>query len=120
MSISAFGIEHGGISKAELNVKPNAKPNGGRMATGTYFGWMHSAAAGRKGAKLKAVGSSAGHGVVGDLAGTSVGRTLGGIGGAKGRAIGGALGAGAGMLGGQARAVVTNSRKGRYKPESAH
>jgi hypothetical protein len=111
---SAFGIEHDYVSKAE----PNAKPSSGRMATGAYFGWGHSAVAGRKGAKLKAVGSSLGHGIVGNAAGGAAGSAIGSLGGEKGRVIGAALGSTSGLLAGNARAVVTNSRKGRYKPES--
>ena len=113
--ISAFGVEHGyPISKDQ----PNAAPTAGRRALGTVVGPWHSAVAGKKGRKLGAVGSTMGHALVGNIVGGTAGALVGRVGGAEGAIRGARIGGLAGTYGGATRAVTTNSRKGRYKPQS--
>lgn len=114
----AFGIE---VSKDATTVKPkpNAKPTGGRVAAGAGFGWGHAAVAAKKGQKLRAVGSSAGHEFAGNVGGSAIGARVGRAGGQKGVAAGAVVGGVAGAVGGRVRSVYTNSAKGRFKPQGS-
>jgi len=114
MSVSAFGVDHGGISKADK--KSSGNPSVGRMAAGGLFAPFHAAAAGRKGKKLRAVGNQAGGAVLGALPGTAVMGA--GLAAKKpGMAMGGQfLGSGGAVAGGVAGTRRAN-RKGYFKPE---
>lgn len=101
MSVSAFGVDHGGISKAEN--KSSGNPSVGRMAAGGLLYPFHAAVTGRKGKKLRAVGNQAGGAALGTLPGAALmgaglatkkpgmvfgGRYLGGAGGVAGAVAG--------------------------------
>lgn len=107
---SAFGVD---LTAADVIAKADDKPSTGRYAAGTAFGAYHAAAAGKKGQKLKAVGSTMGHQATGYLGGAAAGAALG-----RGRLLPTAVGASAGALAGSARAVHSNQAHGRYKPQS--
>lgn len=107
---SAFGVD---LTTADVIAKADDKPSTGRYAAGTAFGAYHSLAAGKKGKKLKAAGSSLGHSAAGYLGGAAAGAALG-----RGRLLPTALGASTGALAGSARAVHSNQEHGRYKPQS--
>jgi hypothetical protein len=104
MSVSAFGVDHGGeFSKAD-NKKPKTGPSVGRVATGTLFPGWHGAIAGKKGKKLEAAGSGLGHSIGGSLAGAALTR-------------GNPAGAQFGGYAGAARSVYSNHNKGRLKKQ---
>jgi len=114
MSVSAFGVDHGGISKAER--KSSGNPSVARMAAGGLFSPYHAAVAGRKGKKLRAVGNQAGGAALGTLPGAA----LMGVGAATrkpGMAMGGQLLGGAGGIAGGVAGTRRANRKGYFKPE---
>ena len=105
MTTSAFGVEHGEISKA----KNGDQMSTGRMVATGLFAPVHGAVAGRPGKKLRATGNEMGGSVAGALTGAATAallkkpaltRDL-----MQGGAIGGAIGGGS-----------INQRKGYYKP----
>lgn len=124
MSTSAFGIEHGDVSKAD-----QPKASGGRQAAGYFFAGTHGAVAGKKGKKLKAVGSEVGHTMAGSYGGAAGGAAAGAaLGAAVGHGrpsakVGAIVGYTAGGIGGgiagARRGVNSNQAKGRYKREAS-
>jgi hypothetical protein len=114
MSVSAFGVDHGGISKADK--KSSGNPSVGRMAAGGLLYPFHAAAAGRKGKKLRAVGNQVGGAALGALPGAA----LMGAGVATkkpGMVFGGHYLGGAGGVAGAVAGTRRANRKGYFKPE---
>lgn len=115
---SAFGVEDPRLVKADSSNREYPRATAGRLATGTAFGWGHSAVAGKKGRKLGAVGSSLGHSVSGSAAGGIAGAGVGQlVGGARGRRLGVVAGGSLGYYAGNHVAVRANQRKGRLKAQ---
>jgi len=117
-SVSAFGVDHGGISKADDKYGGNKAPTGGRRAAAYAFGPFHSAVAGKKGKKLRATGNQIGGSVGGAIGGQIGGAALGALT-RKPAIMHGTAQAGglAGGIGGSQLAVNRNQRKGYYKPQ---
>lgn len=115
---SAFGVEHGEISKAGSDNRH--KYSTGRAVAATSLGGYHSAFAAKKGKKLRATGRSiaetVGGGALGGITGTVAGlATKKPSVASAGNAIGGA----AGSLAGSYHAFRSNNRKGYYKKQSS-
>lgn len=71
--LSAFGVDHGEISKkvehwTTIRDKEQGGVGAGRAVTGGFFPGVHGAIAGKKGKKLKA----AGHELAGSVVGTAL------------------------------------------------
>ena len=114
MSVSAFGVDHGGISKAER--KSSGNPSVGRMAAAGLFAPVHAAVVGRKGKKLRAVGNQAGGAALGALPGAALMGA--GVAARKpGMAMGGRLLGGTGAIAGGVAGTRRANRKGYFKPE---
>lgn len=111
MSTSAFGIDHGLISKA---TDPNTgkKPSGGRRALAAYNPGLHSIVAGKKGKKLRSYGNEAGGSALGALAGGGAGLLA-----SRKNPIPLAVGAVGGSIAGSQAGLNRNQRKGYLKPE---
>jgi hypothetical protein len=105
---SAFGVEHGGISKAEKEA------TAGRYVTSWALPGAHGAVAGKKGKKLRATGSElagfTGGAVGGSIAGLGAARLTHSRGAAK--AVHAGTAAAGSMLG-----TAHAQRKGHYKPQ---
>lgn len=115
---SAFGIDHGEVSKANDKWGGHGAPTGGRRAVAYLGGPIHSAVAGQKGKKLRATGNAYGGAVGGALSGGAAGA---GFGLATRRPAGVQAGRALGTLGGAVTGstlgVNRNQRKGYYKPQ---
>lgn len=113
MSLSAFGIDHGEISKA---TDPNTgkKPSAGRRVLASAYPVFHGAAAGKKGKKLRAVGNEYGGSLAGGTAGGLAGAAL-----TRGRALGVYGGAIGGGITGSQLGLNRNQKKGYLKREDA-
>ncbi len=119
MSISAFGVDHGVVSKASGPADPKTgkqASTGRRVLASSPFGvsLAHPLVAGKKGKKGRAFGNQVGGSILGGVGGAAVGAAL-----TRGRSAsairGGTLG---GTIGGQQMGLNRNQRKGYLKPES--
>lgn len=117
--ISAFGVDHGEIAKADKPSSGGASI-GRHAATQVFPGW-HGAVAGRKGKKLRSFGTEAGTTIGGGLGGGAVGAGIGALA-TKGKPVGAMVG---GMLGAQAggrtwlaHQTTRNNKLGRYKKQT--
>jgi hypothetical protein len=120
--ISAFGVDHGGISKADDKYGKHGAPSAGRRATAHFFPGWHGAIAGKKGKKLRSGASQVGAGIGGSVAGQLAGGALGAAA-TRGRSVGAVHGAATvGGLGGAVTGSQLNlnrlQRKGYLKKES--
>ena len=121
MSTSAFGIDHGVVSK--LDYGEGKKPSGGRkvLASAPYTSVVHPFVAGKKGKKARSAGNQIGMGAAGGLGGSLAGQAVGAIAsrGNRGATMGAGIvgGAGGGIYGSQ-RGLARNTRKGYLKKES--
>jgi hypothetical protein len=117
---SAFGIDHGEISKAKDKYDGHGAPTTGRRLAGHFGYGFHGAVAGKKGKKLRATGTevagAAGGAVGGNLGGRLAGAVL-----SRGHpvaaSIGGSLGSLGGGIAGSQGAVNRLQRKGYYKKQ---
>lgn len=105
MAHSAFGVDHGEVSKAE-----EKKASAGRHAAAQFFPGAHGLAAGKPGKALRA----AGHELGGNLGGTLVGGAVGGL--TRNPAAAG-LGGIAGSTVGTSMGVSSAQRKGYYRAQ---
>jgi hypothetical protein len=82
-TVSAFGVDHGGISKSfkqtARDIKTEKHATHGRIAAGAVFPGFHAAAAGKRGKKLRAAGNEVGGAMVGGLLVPVAGGPAGGI-----------------------------------------
>jgi len=123
--ISAFGIEHGPISKADQPAPPNAQPrraSGGRVATTYFLPGIHGAVAAKPGRKLRQTGSEVGHvaggGILGGIAGSVPGAIMHNP---KVAEAGSALGQIGGGIYGAKRSADIGTARGRFpaqRPQS--
>jgi hypothetical protein len=107
MSVNAFGIDHGVVSKADEKNKPMSA---GRTVSTALFAPIHGAVAGKKGKKGRAVGNEIGGALAGNIAGTAAGALM------RSPELARGLGS-AGSLGGAVAGGARNQRKGYLKPE---
>lgn len=116
--ISAFGIDHGEISKADSDrYGKHGAPTTGRRLAGHFFPGWHGAVAGKKGKKLRSTGTEVGGAVGGSIVGGAAGHALTRGGGGK---VGAAVRSGVGLgtaIGGSQLAVNRLQRKGYYKKQ---
>jgi hypothetical protein len=120
--ISAFGVDHGGISKADDKYGGHGAPSTGRRATAHFFPGWHGAIAGKKGKKLRSAGTQVGSAVagagLGQIGGAALGAAV-----TRGRSTGAAhtgatLGGLGGAVSGSQLSVNRLQRKGYLKKES--
>lgn len=124
--ISAFGVDHGEISKAAGTTKSPDQPSKGRAsfgrhATAQLVPTFHGAVAGRKGKKLKAAGTELGSGTAGGFAGGLIGAGIGAAvsrGNSTGAKVGSALGGMTGARTALGFGVNHANKKGYYKKQT--
>lgn len=108
MAKSAFGIDHGEISKAAR--KTTTPPSTGRIVAAGLLAPFHGAVAGKKGYKLRSFGNELGGAAAGNVAGALAGAAL------KKPNVGRALGS-AGSIGGAVGGMYRAQHRGYLKRE---